>query len=219
MSFTPYPDPRPLDSPWPAARDPREMAARDLIGAGLRLSPYDPRRDAAELFAALDHDACWAHVRRRPDTPEEHAATLLSAAAAGERVPWVVRLGRPLAGLAAGAVVGTTSFLDIVPADARLEIGSTAYTPAAWGGRVNPEAKLLLLTHAFEALGMGRVQIKTDVRNERSQRAIARLGARPEGVLRRHMRREDGSVRDTAMFSIIAEDWPRVRAGLEARLA
>ena len=82
-------------------------------------------------------------------------------------------------------------------ADARLEIGLTAYRPQVWASVVNPECKLLLLGLAFEALGAGRVQLKTDVRNERSQRAIARLGARHEGTLRRYQRRADGTVRDT----------------------
>jgi RimJ/RimL family protein N-acetyltransferase len=84
---------------------------------------------------------------------------------------------------------------------------------------VNPETKLLLLTYAFETLGMGRVQLKTDIRNHRSQQAIARLGAEFEGVLRRYQRRGDGTVRDTVMFSITAQDWPRVKAGLIGRLA
>jgi RimJ/RimL family protein N-acetyltransferase len=84
---------------------------------------------------------------------------------------------------------------------------------------VNPESKLLLLEYAFGVLGAGRVQLKTDVRNERSQRAIERLGATYEGILRRYQRRADGTVRDTVMFSITAEDWPRVSSALRARVA
>jgi RimJ/RimL family protein N-acetyltransferase len=121
-------------------------------------------------------------------------------------------------GLAPGAVVGTSSYLDVSVHDARLEIGHTTYTPAVWATAVNPECKLLLLGHAFDRLGAGRVQLKTDVRNVRSQRAIARLGARYEGTLRRYQRRADGSVRDTILFSVTAEDWPQVRAGLVERL-
>ena len=89
------------------------------------------------------------------------------------------------AGLAAGTVVGTSTYLDVSVCDARLEIGSTAYAPGLWGTAMNPDTKLALLTHAFEVLGAGRVQLKTDVRNTRSQQAIARLGARYEGTLRR----------------------------------
>ena len=122
---------------------------------------------------------------------------------------------RPLAGLAAGTVIGTSSYLDVSVIDARLEIGSTAYDRRVWGTAVNPEAKLLLLSHAFDVLGAGRVQLKTDVRNQRSQRAIARLGARYEATLRRYQRRSDDTVRDTVLFSILAEEWPAVRAGLE----
>jgi RimJ/RimL family protein N-acetyltransferase len=114
--------------------------------------------------------------------------------------------------------VGTSSYLDVSVHDARLEVGSTAYTPAVWGSAVNPEAKLLMLEHAFEVLNVGRVQLKTDVRNTRSQQAIARLGATYEGTLRRYQRRTDGSVRDTVMFSVAAEEWPDVRAGLQRRL-
>jgi RimJ/RimL family protein N-acetyltransferase len=103
-------------------------------------------------------------------------------------------------------------------ADARLEIGNTAYTPAVWGTAVNAEAKLLLLGYAFEGLSMGRVQLKTDIRNERSQRAISHLGAKYEGTLRRYQRRADGTMRDSVLFSVVAEDWPSVRRGLEARV-
>jgi N-acetyltransferase len=122
------------------------------------------------------------------------------------------------AGLAAGSVVGTSSYLDTSASDARLEIGFTAYTPVVWAGVVNPETKLLLLGCAFDVLGAGRVQLKTDVRNARSQQAIARLGAQYEGVLRRYQRRSDDTVRDTMMFSVLAEEWPTVRAALIARL-
>lgn len=131
-------------------------------------------------------------------------------------------MGRaPLAGarlFAAGAIVGTTSYLEVSVPDARLEIGATMYTRAVWATKVNPDAKRLLLEYAFDVLGAGRVQLKTDVRNVRSQQAIARLGARYEGTLRRYQRRADGSVRDTVLFSILAEEWEDVRFGLLQRL-
>ena len=97
------------------------------------------------------------------------------------------------------------------PADGRLEIGSTSYARSCWGTSINPETKLLLLSYAFDTLGAGRVQLKTDARNSRSQQAIARLGATYEGTLRRYQRRADGSIRDTVMFSITVDDWPAVR--------
>lgn len=145
----------------------------------------------------------------RPSTPEEYAATLAQAPASG-RWPWVVRRD--------GRVVGTTSYLDVSLPDARLEIGSTAYSPTVWATEVNPACKLLLMTWAFDH-GFGRVQLKTDIRNRRSQAAIAKLGATYEGVLRRYQRRQDGTVRDTVMYSVTAEEWPGVRERLRARLA
>ena len=196
---------------WPPDPDAR------LRGATVELTPVRPEEDAAELFDALDSEAVWRHVAGRPRDPE-HYRQLLEAAPGTGRLPWVLRLLRPLAGLRAGAAVGTSSYLDVSVPDARLEIGHTTYTPAVWGGAVNPEAKLLLLGHAFDVLHAGRVQLKTDVRNVRSQLAIARLGARYEGTLRRYQRRSDGTVRDTVLFSITAEEWPAVDAGLRGRL-
>jgi RimJ/RimL family protein N-acetyltransferase len=118
-----------------------------------------------------------------------------------------------------GQAIGTTSYMDIRPEHRGLEIGYTWIGRAYQGTTVNPECKYLLLGHAFETLGAVRVQLKTDGRNEQSQRAIARLGAKLEGVLRKHMILPDGYVRDTVMFSVIAEEWPAVKLGLERRLA
>ena len=125
----------------------------------------------------------------------------------------------PQGAIAAGTVIGTASFLEVDVSAARLEIGATAYAPAVWATAVNPDVKLALLAFAVEQLGAGRVQMKTDVRNARSQRAIAGLGATYEGTLRRYQRRADDTVRDTALFSITIEEWPGVRSGLEQRLA
>lgn len=196
---------------WPPAADER------LTGQVVDVRPAVPERDAEDLFRALHHDLVWEHVAGRPGDAAAFAETLRRRIAAGS-LPWVVLLRAPYAGLPAGAVVGTSTYLDVSVDDARLEVGSTAYTPAVWGTAVNPDTKLVLLAHAFEVLGAGRVQLKTDVRNARSQEAIARLGATYEGTLRRYQRRADGTVRDTALFSILAEDWPAVRAGLLARV-
>lgn len=197
---------------WPVA------AGTTLTGRVVELAPLDPEADAADLFPALDHDDVWAHVPGRPRDPRHFAEILTARCALPDWHLWTVRTRVPLPGMAAGAVVGTTAYLDANVHDARLEVGYTLYTPAVWAGPVNPEAKLLLLGHAFDPLGVGRVQLKTDTRNQRSQQAIERLGARYEGTLRRHFRRDDGTVRDTVMFSVTAEDWPTVRGGLEARL-
>jgi RimJ/RimL family protein N-acetyltransferase len=153
----------------------------------------------------------------RPPDPEHFAAALTKMQVDGRAV-WVVRLSRPYVGLAAGTIVGTSSYLDVSVLDARLELGATAYAPTVWSTKINPDTKLVLLACAFETLGVGRVQLKTDVRNVRSQEAIGRLGARYEGTLRRYQRRADGSVRDTVLFSITAEEWPTVREGLCARV-
>lgn len=197
-------DARPDDVVWPQAEWP---PPHELVGRHVTLTQFVPD-DAPELFAALDHDACWDHVVGRPSDPEQYAATLAQAPQSG-RWPWVVRRGNQ--------VVGTTSYLDVSLADARLEIGSTAYSPVVWATEVNPECKLLLMSWAFDH-GFGRVQLKTDIRNRRSQAAIAKVGATYEGVLRRYQRRQDGTVRDTVMYSVTAEEWPGVRESLRARL-
>jgi RimJ/RimL family protein N-acetyltransferase len=132
---------------------------------------------------------------------------------------WTLRAKQEIGARANGAVLGTSSFLETVVTDARTEIGYTVYDPAVWATGVNAEAKLLLLHYAFDELNMGRVQLKTDIRNHRSQQAIARLGARYEGVLRRYQRRTDGTVRDTVLFSITAQEWPEVQSRLQARVA
>lgn len=114
--------------------------------------------------------------------------------------------------------VGMTRYLNIEAAHRKLEIGSTWYEPSVWAGMVNPECKLLLMRHAFEVLKFNRVEYKTDLRNGRSRAAILKLGARQEGILRKHMVMADGHVRDSVYFSVIDEEWPEVKAGLERRL-
>jgi RimJ/RimL family protein N-acetyltransferase len=210
-------DSRPEDAAWPELLWP-PPAGVVLSGEVVDVRPAGPQDDAEGLFRALDYDAVWRHVAGRPGSPEACAQMLGDRASAGW-LPWLVVLRRPFAGLPAGAVAGTSSYVDIVVADARLEIGATAYHPALWGTAVNADAKLQLLRYAFEDLGAGRVQLKTDVRNARSQRAIAALGARYEGTLRRYQRRADGTVRDTAIFSVTAEEWPAVRDTVAGRLA
>ena len=127
------------------------------------------------------------------------------------RVPWAV--------LADGVAVGSTSYLDIDMAVGGLEVGWTWYDRERWATELNPTCKLLLLGHAFDHLGAQRVTLKTDALNARSRQAILRLGATYDGTLRHHRLRADGSVRDSAYFSILAGEWSAVRAGLVARLA
>lgn len=184
------------------------MFPSQLAGRHVRLD-LATASDAPEVFEALDDDAVWTHVAGRPATIDEMVASLLETPG---RTAYVVRT------IDGGRVVGTTSYLDVVPSDARLEIGYTLYRKDSWASAVNPECKLLLMEWAF-ANGFGRVQLKTDIRNERSRNAILRLGAVQEGILRRYQRRADGSMRDTVMFSVLADEWPQVRANLLERLA
>jgi len=214
--FAPVVDARPDDVVWPGMSWP-PAPGTVLRGAVVEVAPLDLDRDTEALFHALDHDRVWEHLPFRPTDARSYSEFLRLRTSVF--FPWVIRLRVPYADLDAGEVVGTSSYLDVVAHDARLEIGFTAYRPALWATAVNPETKLLLLGYAFEQLHAGRVQLKTDVRNTRSQRAIARLGARYEGTLSRYQRRADGTVRDTVLFAVLAEDWPSVRDGLHGRLA
>jgi len=136
----------------------------------------------------------------------------LSAQLEGTRVPFTTRLRM------SGKLVGSTSLYLTNPTVPTVEIGFTWILPAWQRTAVNTEAKLLQLRHCFDVIGCQRVELKTDILNQRSRAAIARLGAREEGVLRAHMRRADGSLRDTVMFSILASEWPETRERLEQRL-
>jgi N-acetyltransferase len=138
---------------------------------------------------------------------------------ARHRVAYVVRLSADGPVGREGTVVGTSSLGDVDLPNESVHLGWTAYAPSVWGTAVNPATKLLLLGHAFEDCGFGRVKIQTDLRNVRSQAAIAKLGAVREGVLRRHKRLADGSFRDTVVFSILADEWPGVATGLLARIS
>jgi RimJ/RimL family protein N-acetyltransferase len=115
--------------------------------------------------------------------------------------------------------VGSSSFLNYRPADDVVEIGYTWLNPAAWGTGANTEAKLLMMTHAFETLGCARVEFKTDARNERSRAALAAIPAQFEGILRKHMKPFGVGRRDSAYYSVIDDEWPEVRENLRQRLS
>jgi N-acetyltransferase len=188
---------------------------RPLIGRHVRLDPSIVA-DAEGIFAALDYDVVWVGgysggPSARPSTAAGWEARI-QAAADERRAMFTVRR------VDGGEILGTTSLGDTDLTHERTHLGWTAYTPSVWGTVVNPECKLLLMTHAFDDCGLGRVKIQTDAINLRSQAAIAKLGATREGVLRRHMVRPDGSTRDTVVFAVTVDDWPQVRAGLLARL-
>ena len=178
--------------------------------------------DAPGLHAVYTDPEVYTQgfIMRPP--PEDLAATRANtedniAAGARGRTAYTVRLTGEGGLGAAGTVVGTSSLGDVDLENERIHLGWTMYGSRWWGTQVNPECKLLLLGHAFDC-GFGRVKIQTDAVNERSQAAIAKLGATREGVLRRHTRRADGSFRDSVVFSVLKDEWPGVRAGLRERL-
>jgi RimJ/RimL family protein N-acetyltransferase len=185
-----------------------------LTGAHLRLEPMRPLHAQALLEAGRD-DAIWTWMPAKPVTPEKMERWLeraMEAESQGREYPFVV------VRLEDNRVIGSTRYLDVQEADRNVEIGWTWYAPDAWGGVVNPEAKYLLMRHAFDDWRAIRVALKTDINNLHSQAAIRKLGARYEGTLRNQRIRLDGSYRDTVVFSVIESEWPQVEARLEQRL-
>ena len=176
----------------------------------VRLVPMAREHAPALARAASDGELWTLRVTSVPAPGEEAAyiETALKGYADGHMLPFVVL------DAATGQVIGTTRYHDIVPAVERLEIGYTWYARSVQRSAVNTTAKLLLLTHAFETLGAQLVGWRTDNFNFASQRAIERLGARKDGVLRHHALRGDGTVRDTVMYSLSAGEWPEVKAHL-----
>jgi RimJ/RimL family protein N-acetyltransferase len=185
-----------------------------LTGRWVQLEPLDQGHREG-LRAAADDERIWQHTLAvaRGEGFDAWFDDVLAQRDADQQVPFAVRR------LANDQLVGSTSYYDFNPRHKRIEIGSTWYNPAVWGTEVNPESKLLLLTYAFEVLGMNRVAFVTDSRNERSQAAIAKLGAVREGICRSHMVTQGGRVRDSILFSIIATEWPKVKEQLTARVA
>lgn len=187
----------------------------ELDGRWVRLVPLGPEQ-ARELVGAGADPRVWAylpypHPRDEPSM-RSLIALLLDRQAHGTDLAFAV-LDR-----ATGRPIGMTRFLEIDRAHRRAEIGGTWYDPRLWRTPVNTEAKRLLFGYAFERERANRVQLKTDLRNERSQRAIERLGAIREGVLRGHMVMPDGVIRSSVVYSVLAEEWPAVRARLDAFL-
>jgi RimJ/RimL family protein N-acetyltransferase len=182
-----------------------------LTGEHVRLEPAADRH-VADLLEAGGDPTIWAHL----PWPQPRDPAAMRALLEQER-----RVAIPFAQieLAGGRAVGITTYRDVDERNRTLEVGGTWLGRPWWRSAINTEAKLLFLGHAFEALGANRVAIKTDIRNERSQAAIARLGAVREGVVRHQMIRPDGSLRDTVLFSVLPEEWPAMRDHLRARLA
>ncbi len=182
-----------------------------LTGEHVILEPAADRHLPDLLAAAADPDVWTWMPWRRPTDADELAALL-----EGERA-----IAYPFAQLDAtsGRAVGITTYRDVDERNRTLEVGGTWIGRPWWRTAINTEAKLLFLGHAFDTLGANRVAIKTDIRNERSQAAIERLGAVREGVVRHQYIRPDGTLRDTVLYSVVPEEWPAVRAHLRARLA
>jgi N-acetyltransferase len=186
-----------------------------LAGGVVTLEPLH-RGHTDELAAAASDGRLWELWYTSVPTPAGMAADVearLARQAAGEMLPFVVRRN------ADGAVVGATTYCHADLAVPRLEVGYTWTAAAAQRTGVNAESKLLLLTHAFETVGCLAVEFRTHWHNQQSRAAIARLGAKQDGVLRNHGRMPDGSLRDTVVFSITDAEWPAVRTGLRHRLA
>ncbi len=186
------------------------IAPVTLEGHGVRLEPLAPDHAPALAAAAADGRLweLWFTGVPEPGQTIAYVEQALAGQRDGHMLPWAVR------DLASGTIVGSTRFHDIVPAIDRLEIGYTWYARSHQRSHVNTGCKRLLLAHAFETLGCAVVGLRTDNFNFASQRAIATLGARKDGVIRHHAPRRDGTVRDTVMYSLLAGEWPEVRAHL-----
>jgi RimJ/RimL family protein N-acetyltransferase len=186
-----------------------------LTGRVVRLEPLAETHIPSLAKVGFEAEI-WRYMRYgKVETIDQLSAwvrELLELQAQGTDLPFAV------IHLASGNAIGCTRYLNIDPPNRSLEIGGTWYGLAYQGTLVNPECKYLLLEHAFEILGCIRVWFKTDLRNQRSQHALDKLGAVKEGLLRHHMILPDGFVRDSVFYSLLPEEWPQVKLKLEAHL-
>jgi RimJ/RimL family protein N-acetyltransferase len=185
-----------------------------LRGRHVRLEPLAREHADGLRVAAADGELwkLWFTSVPSPENTEAYIDTALALQAEGRALPFVVHD-------ADGAIVGSTRYGNVEAAHHRVEIGWTWYAQRVQRTALNTEAKRLLLAHAFERMDCIAVEFRTHWHNHRSRAAIARLGAKQDGVLRNHMIMPDGGVRDTVVFSIIASEWPAVKQGLDYRLA
>ena len=200
-----------------------------LTGRWIRLDVLG-EADLDELYPILSDPAVYAQgytMHRRPASLADARDVARSVFLAGQgkadghgggRTAYAIRLIADGQLGAAGTLVGTSSLTEADLRNESIHLGSTLYGSRWWGTQVNAESKLLLLAHCFEDCGYGRVKIQTDALNMRSQAAIAKLGAQREGVLRRHIKREDGTFRDSVVYSVLKDEWPDVKARLMDRL-
>ena len=194
---------------WPALE-------RRLEGELVAMEPLAPEHEA-DLFAAGSDERVWRWIDEYVAVSRERfhdwMTEALELSAAG------VECALATVDLASGRAIGSSRYLAPSEPDLKVEIGWTWLTPAAWRGGANVEAKLLMLTHAFEELGCRRVEFKTDARNERSRGALAALPAQFEGIFRKHKIVRGVGQRDSAYYSVIDDEWPAVKANLERRLS
>ncbi|GAB3407465.1 GNAT family N-acetyltransferase [Massilia agilis] len=186
-----------------------------LLGSRVRLEPLTLEHVPALTVAGL-HPELWRLQPRPIETEADMRAYVRAALADQARA---ASLPFAVVDLASGTVIGSTRFMDIAPAHRRVEIGATWYTPSFQRSGANVESKLLLLTHAFETLGVQKVVFKTEAHNAQSRKAILALGALEEGTLRRHLIADNGRPRDMVYFSILDDEWPQAKLRLRERLA
>ena len=200
--------------PASSPRPPLQVQPVTLQGWGIRLEPLTHDHAAGLQAAAADGELWNLRVTWVPAPQETHEyiENALTQQRLGTRCPFAV------IDLCSDRMVGCTTYHDIVPALHRVEIGGTWYAARAQRSHVNTAAKLMLMQHAFHTLGCAVVGWRTDILNTRSQQAIERLGARRDGVLRHHMARRDGSVRDSVMYSMLAAEWPAAHERLLAKM-
>ena len=193
------------------------IAATPLVleGFGVRLEPLTREHESGLAAAAADGQLwnLWFTSVPEPELTRQYVEKALGGQREGHMLPWAVR------DLESGEIAGTTRYHDMMPAVSRVEIGWTWYGGRWQRSHVNTACKLLLLAHAFDGLRCAVVGLRTDNFNFASQRAIAALGAKYDGTIRHQQARRDGSVRDTVMYSILANEWSAVQKHLQLRLA
>ncbi|WP_285247060.1 GNAT family protein [Pseudarthrobacter sp. efr-133-R2A-89] len=190
-----------------------------LTGRRVILEPLAEEHHDGLVDAARDGELwkLWYTSVPAPDAMAAEIRRRLALQDQGSMLPFTTRLIDAETG-GPGRIIGMTTYMNIDAATPRVEIGSTWNAASVQGTGTNPDSKLLLLGHAFEAVGCPAVEFRTHWLNHQSREAIARLGAKQDGVLRSHSRTSDGNLRDTVVFSILDHEWPAVRAGLEYRL-
>ena len=184
-----------------------------LIGSVVRLEPLSHAHAADLSIAVSDLQDLWYTAVPTAEGVPAEITRRLGLQEAGSMLPFAV------VDIASAKTVGTTTYMNIDAANKRVEIGSTWYAKVAQRTPLNTECKLLLLAHAFEQLSCIAVEFRTHFMNQQSREAIAKIGAKQDGILRSHLRTAEGNLRDTVVFSIIAPEWPTVKTHLQHRLA